>query len=62
MKDISKYNLEYQRENIVRKVIKFNRRNKEDLAMLDWIAMQSSWSNYCKRLIQTDMQEHKTKK
>lgn len=61
MKDISKYNLEYQRENIVRKVIKFNRRNKEDLAMLDWIELQSSWSNYCKRLIQTDMQAHKTK-
>ena len=61
LKDLKKYNAEYQQKNIVRKVIKFNKQNQTDLILLDWISLQDNWSNYCKHLIQTDMQEHQTK-
>lgn len=51
------YNTEYQRENIVIKKIKFNRKKEDDMALLDWINLQDNYSRYIKDLIRADMKE-----
>lgn len=61
-KRLADYNYTYQRENIVRKVIKFNKKNPEDLQLLAWIEQQDSFSGYCRRLISADMERNKPSK
>lgn len=61
IEDLAAYNHEYQKQNIVRKIVKFNKKNPEDLQLLSWIELQDNFSGYCRRLIRADMEE-KTEK
>lgn len=58
IEDLAAYNAAYQKENIVRKVVKFNKKNPEELRMIEWIDLQENWAGYCKDLIRADMREH----
>ena len=58
IEDLAAYNAAYQKENIVRKVVKFNKKNPEELRMIEWIDLQENWAGYCKDLIRADMCEH----
>ena len=58
-KTLAEYNYSYQKENIIRKVVKFNRKNPEDLQLLTWTEQQDTFSGYCRRLIRDDMIRNK---
>ena len=60
IEDLAAYNDAYQKENIVRKVVKFNKKNPDDVRLLEWIDLQDNWAGYCKKLIRADMREHQT--
>ena len=54
-KNKSAYDVEYARDNVVRKVIPFNKRIPEDSRMLDWLDTKQNVTRYVKELIQDDM-------
>lgn len=60
-KTLAEYNDAYQKENIIRKVVKFNRKNENDLLLLTWAEQQGAFSGYCRRLIRDDMDKRNTK-
>jgi hypothetical protein len=62
MRDIAAYNAKYEKENIVRKVAKFNRHNQEDMRLLAWIEQQGAWGTYCRRLVREDLDTHENAK
>ena len=50
------YALQYRKENIVRKLMIFNKTNPNDLSMLEWLnSRPEGTSPYLKRLVQEDM-------
>ena len=60
-KRLAEYNYSYQKENIIRRVVKFNRKSPEDLQLLTWAEQQGAFSSYCRRLIRDDMDKQNTK-
>ena len=51
----SVYDQEYAKQNIVRKVLNFNRLNSDDAKILEQLNQQPNMSDYIKRLILEDM-------
>ena len=51
----SAYDQEYAKQNIVRKVLNFNRLNSDDAKILEQLNQQPNMSDYIKRLILEDM-------
>ena len=51
----SAYDQEYAKQNIVRKVLNFNRLNSDDAKILEKLNQQPNMSDYIKRLILEDM-------
>lgn len=49
------YDIAYNRKNIVRKFIPFNKQVPEDARMLDWLDQQKNVTKYVKGLIEEDM-------
>lgn len=49
------YDMQYMRENVVRKFIPFNRRVAFDVEMLDFLATKANVTQYIKSLIRNDM-------
>lgn len=59
IEDMAAYQTAYQKENVVRKVLKFNRKKESDVKLLEWVESQDeTFNRYCKRLISADMAEH----
>lgn len=55
--DQTTYNLDYQREHIIRKTVKFNNKNQDDNTLLEWLSSRQNFSGYCKELIRADMEK-----
>lgn len=51
----SAYDQEYAKQNIIRKVLNFNRLKPEDMKALEQLSRQENMSEYIKRLILEDM-------
>ena len=47
--------LKYNRENIIQKILSFNRKNPEDMKILDFLKTKGNASGYIKWLIKYDM-------
>lgn len=47
--------MKYNRENIIQKILAFNRNNPEDMKILDFLKTKGNASGYIKRLIKYDM-------
>lgn len=47
--------LKYNRENIIQKILSFNRKNPEDMKILDFLKTNGNASGYIKWLIKYDM-------
>ena len=47
--------LKYNRENIIQKILSFNRKNPEDMKILDFLKTKGNVSGYIKWLIKYDM-------
>lgn len=57
------YALQYRKENIVRKLMIFNKTNSNDLSMLEWLnSRPEGTSPYLKRLVQEDMSRSASEK
>ena len=50
------YDQEYAKQNIIRKVLNFNKLNPEDARALEHLSQQPNMSEYIKRLILADME------
>ena len=50
--------LKYNRENIIQKILSFNRKNPEDMIILDFLNLQANAAGYIKMLISNDIREH----
>lgn len=55
----SRYDQEYMRKNITRKLLAFNKTNPADMEILEWINSQPNGTAYIKRLIKEDMDRQK---
>ena len=53
--DQREYVNRYMHENLIQKKLYFNRRNEEDMQLLDWANGHKNFSQYIKRLIWEDM-------
>ena len=53
----SAYNQEYNKKNIIQKLITFNRNNPDDMKMLDFLKTQGNAAGYIKKLIANDIME-----
>ena len=54
----SKYDQEYRRKYVVKKLIPFNKKKQEDMDILDWIESRPENSTqYIKRLVREDMEK-----
>ena len=53
--DQKAYLNQYEKENIIQKKVQFNRRNPDDMALLEWATMHESFTRYIKSLIHADM-------
>lgn len=54
--DQREYTVRYNRENVTRKMITFNKNKPEDMAILEWLEKQpEGMVAYVKRLISEDM-------
>ena len=51
----AEYDVKYNRENVTRKFIPFNRNSPEDVLMLEHLAKFGNVTRYVKRLIREDM-------
>ena len=51
----SKYDTEYNKQNVTRKFVPFNRNNPEDVALLDWLNRQGNVTAYVKELVKRDI-------
>lgn len=51
----SAYNQEYNKKNIIQKLITFNRNNPEDMKILEYLKSKKSAAGYIKGLIRIDM-------
>ena len=51
----SEYDQSYEKNNIVKKHIPFNKNNPDDAKMLDWLDQQKNVTRYVKDLITDDM-------
>lgn len=51
----SSRDLKYNRENIIQKILSFNRKNPEDMKILDFLKTKGNASGYIKWLIKYDM-------
>lgn len=51
--------LKYNRENIIQKVIAYNRKNPDDMKILDYLKSKKSASGYIKSLILADIKKQK---
>ena len=56
MFDKSQYDQTYIRENVVRKVVTFNKTKEEDRAVLAWLDTKYNFNAYIRGLILRDMQ------
>ena len=50
-----KYDTEYNKTNVTRKFIPFNKNNPEDVALLDWLNRRDNVTAYVKQLIKQDI-------
>lgn len=56
--DQDKYIKEYIRQNRTSKSLTFNRRNEDDMKLLQWIESRAeSFNQYIKRLVRKDMEQ-----
>lgn len=55
----SSRDIKYNRENIIQKVIAFNRKNSDDMKILDYLKSKKSASGYIKSLILADIKKQK---
>lgn len=55
--DKGKYDQAYNRENITRKFIPFNKNTPEDVTLLEWINRQPNATAYIKKLVREDMEK-----
>ena len=49
------YQAKYEQENLIQKKVRFNRKNEEDMILLDWAMSHKNFSQYIKGLISSDM-------
>ena len=49
------YDIQYARENVIRKIVPFNRRNDEDMVLLDHAETHGNFTAYVKALIRQDL-------
>ena len=49
--------LKYNRENIIQKILSFNRKNPEDMKILDFLNSKNNVAGYIKKLIMDDIRE-----
>lgn len=60
--DKSEYMRKYNKEQIIRKSIKFNKNNYDDMMLLNYLESlpieTGSLNSYMKKLIKKDMKEH----
>ncbi len=60
--DKSEYMRKYNKEQIIRKSIKFNKNNYDDMMLLNYLESlpieMGSLNSYIKKLIKKDMKEH----
>ena len=54
-KEKAQYDRAYMRENILRKIIGFNKTKPEDMELWDWLGQQENVTEYIKNLIREDM-------
>lgn len=54
------YDMQYAKENVVKKLVPFNLRKPEDVALLDWLNRvgKGNVTGYIKGLIMKDMKEN----
>ena len=57
----AEYDKEYNRTHITRKFIPFNDTVPEDVEMLEWLSKVGNVTQYVKRLIREDLEEHKSR-
>lgn len=55
----SKYDQDYMRKNITRKLLAFNKLNPDDMEILAWINSQQNATAYIKQLVREDMDRQK---
>ena len=58
--DKGQYDTKYNRENVTRKFIPFNKNNSLDEAMLEHLATVGNVTQYIKRLIREDMNRNRS--
>lgn len=51
------YNDQYQKENILRVVVKFNKKNERDCKIYEHLKSQPSTQEYIKRVVESDMKK-----
>ena len=51
----AEYDMQYAKENVVRKFIPFNKKVESDAEMLDFLATKENITQYIKNLIREDM-------
>lgn len=49
--------LKYNRENIIQKIITFNRKNPDDMKIMDFLKSKNNVAGYIKKLIMDDIRE-----
>ena len=54
-KEKAQYDRAYRRENILRKIIGFNKNKPEDMELWDWLGQKENVTEYIKNLIREDM-------
>ena len=55
--DKTSYDINYAKENIIRKMITFNRKLPEDLKLLQWAESHGNFIGYVKSLIAADLEK-----
>lgn len=53
----SEYDMQYAKENIVRKFIPFNKAKADDVELLEYLATKDNVTQYIKELIRADMHQ-----
>lgn len=50
----TQYIIEYNRENVARKFVPFNKKNSRDARLLEWARRYPNFTSYAKELIEKD--------